>query len=421
MHSSLRRNIAIAGSVVVEALLICYLRFRHFEILWIIALCALAAISLAVHVRKFAEDAAYPLHLAGWEKSKDLGIGRSDQARRIGQYDYLRVIAVAGVIITHAVQTDLSEIGSTGRPVAQVIWVLAMAANTIYVMISAALLFGWRKESIREFFVKRFGAVVIPMVLYLLWYISVIYRFGRGDKWISPKQVIHWIVARELSEVPHYWLIYVILSIYLVVPLARLLTKDVDYKAFTKALGALALFQIISNLLLATYADVAVDIPLAGWFLVALYGYWASLPETRKYDRLLMIAGLFAGIGICIIALFVQENDILNLYCLNDAPMMCILCVGIIAFVFHFKKLFDNPGRIIHSISKYSYGIILIHWWSFFYQAKGRFHISSETMPVLWLPVTVIVVIIVSWIFSFIMDNLIVMPFKLLINRILKK
>ena len=408
-NESIRKYIAIFGAAAVELLLFLYLRYKHYEMLWIIILCGLAAFSLFIHVRAFIADGSYPLKLAGWEKNRE---------GRIGQYDYLRVIAVIGVIITHAVQTDLTEIGGEGRYASQMIWVLAMAANTIYVMISAALLFGWRKERIRDFFVKRFGAVLVPMLVYLFWYLSVIYRFGRGDKWISFPRVIHWIVARELSEVPHYWLIYVIMSIYLVVPLVRLLTKDLDYVRFTKALAVLAVFQIASNILLATYADMAVDIPINGWLLVAIYGYWACLPETRKYDRFLMAAGAIAGIAIAVVAVFIQDNNVLNLYCLNDAPLMCVFCVGIFACVFHFGKAFGNPGRLVHCISKYSYGIILIHWWSFFYQAKGRFHISSETLPVLWLPATVIVVIVVSWVFSFVVDNLIIMPIKMALDKL---
>lgn len=410
----LKRVLAIGGTVLTEGVLLLFLRYKHFEPLWMAVIAALGGLALYTHARAFlaAPGFQYLQRLTGWEREEN---------GRTGQYDYLRVFAVAGVIITHVIQNDLRDFPGTGRYLPQVLWVLAMSANTIYVMLSAALLFGWKQERLRAFYLKRFLAVVVPMVLYYLWYASVIYRLGRGDRWISILKVPYWLIGQKVSETPHYWLIYVILSVYLVVPLMRLLTKQASYRELTKVLLALFSYQALSDIVTLTYTQAALKLPMDGWLLTACYGYWVSRPESRKYDRALMAAGALSAAVIGTVSILVQDTQLLSRYCLNSAPLMSLLCLGIFACAFHFQKRFSHPGRLVHCISRYSYGIMLIHWWSLYYQVKGRLGISSQTLPVLWLPAAFAAVMLVSWIFAFAMDNLIVMPVRSVLSAALNR
>jgi len=89
--------------------------------------------------------------------------------KRIAQLDHLRVIAVSGVILTHVIQVDLESYKAPALYGANILWVLTLAANVIYVMLSGALLYRPKKESLRKFYLRRFSAVVVPLSMYYLW------------------------------------------------------------------------------------------------------------------------------------------------------------------------------------------------------------------------------------------------------------
>lgn len=391
-----------------QILLTAWLIHMKFEPAWLAVMLLVSLTGCFLHIKGILRDPDYLLKLGGI---------KDERKGRIPQLDHLRVIAVCGVILTHVIQVDIESYRPPMLYAANILWVLTMACNAIYVMLSGALLYRWREESLRVFYARRIITIGVPLVVYYLWYTAVNYHLGRGWDWVSIKSVPHWILANEMREAPHFWLIYVILSIYVTVPLFRHLFRHVSYKDLTKALTAVFLFTVLSNVLLP-YAQLAVTLPISGWLLVSFAGYWVCLEKTRRYDRFLIMIGITAGIGICLFAALRPETEVLNAYCLNDRPLVIAFCVGLFAFVFYCRRWFSKDFVLIRCMSKYAYGMILIHWWALHFVVRARFSISSMSFHYLGTPLSLVLILMISWVFCFIVDNLLVLPVRKLLEKI---
>ena len=89
--------------------------------------------------------------------------------------DVLRVFAIAAVVIVHVSADIITEWSAVPRScwwIANFYDSLARGAVPLFVMVSGALLLP-KAESYRDFFVKRFQRIVIPFIVwtvfYLLW------------------------------------------------------------------------------------------------------------------------------------------------------------------------------------------------------------------------------------------------------------
>ena len=393
-----------------EALLLAYAVHMKFEPAWMAVIAIMSLAALVIHIRACLKEPDYLRRLLGLKRHA---------GKRIPQLDHLRVFAVCGVILTHIIQTDIESYKAPVLYAANIAWVLTMAANAIYVMLSGALLYRWKEEKLRIFYFRRFITVVVPLALYYRWYTAVNYHLGRGWDWVSLKSVPHWLLANEMREAPHFWLIYVILSIYVTVPLFRHLFRHVCYRDLTKALAAIFLFCAFSNALLP-YAILAVALPVSVWLFISFLGYWVSLEETRKFDRVLMTAGLAAAAVIGVLTLIDPDKAFLNQYCLNDRPLVMLVGLGLFAFVFGTGRFFAKDNVLVSCISRYGYGIILIHWWTLHFVVRARFSISSMSFHYFGTVVSLVLTLIISWVFCFAADNFLVMPIQRLLSKILR-
>ena len=405
----MNRWVRLLPAAAAEVLLMGWLWHMDFEPAWLAVMLVLSLAGCVLHMRALMQDPAYYRKLTGIETT-----GK----KRIPQLDCLRVIAVSGVILTHVIQVDIESYKAPVLYLANIVWVLTMAANAVYVMLSGALMYRWREEKLHIFYLRRMITIAVPLTIYYLWYTAVNYHLGRGWDWVSLSSVPHWLLANEMREAPHFWLIYVIMSIYVTVPLLRHLFRSVAYRDLTKALLAIFLFIAFSNAL-RPYAVLAVPLPITGWLFVSLIGYWVCLEETRKYDRALIAAGAVSAIAIAVLTCVNPDVDFLSLYCLNDAPLVMVFCTGLFALVFHLPRVFGKTGVLTRCISRYSYGIILIHWWTLHFVVRARFSISSMSWHYLGTPVSLVLVLVISWIFCLVVDNLLVLPVQTLLEKLL--
>lgn len=358
-------------------------------------------IAFILHIRRNEED--YLKKMIGFSKSS-----------RTYQYDHLRVLAVLFVIITHAIQTDLSltDVSNETRVyILTVVYWICLVCNLIYVMLSGALLLPYKEEKLSAFYLRRISKIAIPMGIYFIFYLwrnkeladingTVILDFLRR------------FYQGETPESPHYWLMYVILSLYIVIPFFRFMFKDMPYKTLTSLVFVCLLFMTLGLFVPILFG---VSTFLSSWIGVAIMGYWVTQPETRKYDKWLMILGM-VGIAIGMIIIW-QGGDFLKLCC-NCSPIMCMIALGIWSLVFS-RNIFAKGNVLLSILSKHSFSIILIHWWSLHWISRGRLHISSLSAGGILL--SLVVTLLTSLIGAFMIDNLITIVFTSLFDFIVSK
>ncbi|MCI9447143.1 MAG: acyltransferase [Lachnospiraceae bacterium] len=295
---------------------------------------------------------------------------------RVNQYDWLRILAVSMVILTHAVQMDLITEGLIEDEAAiyilMVFYVFCLACNLIYVMLSGSLLLPYREEKLSDFYLHRVSRVVLPMFVYYIFYLWI----NKGLEHITLQTIGKMFgnfFQGKTPECPHYWLLYEILAIYIAVPFLRYMLRDMPYKILT-AMTAVAW----GFMFFATYSPIPCGVHpmMASWAGIAIFGYWMTREETRKYDKFIVLSGV-AGLGVTMYYIKAGENFLE--VCCNCSPTMMMISGGLFSLVFMFPGIFSRGNVILSVLGKYSYSLILVHWTVLALLTKGRFHIYTKS------------------------------------------
>lgn len=284
----------------------------------------------------------------------------------------------------------------------------------LFFMVSGYLLLR-KHEPSTVFFRKRLLKVGLPTlfwtVFYLFWSVDA-YRNGT----MAPLRVaLSMLKTIYLGDVEiHLWFLYILIGIYLVVPLLRLLVSA----ASRKELLYFTLLWFIASPLLElakrlTGLSSALVIPLVGGYIgYFLLGYiLADVPLDRK-------GRIFAalGIGVSILITFFgtgilsQQGDSIDtfLYSYFSLPTVLASICGYLLL----KDLGQNLGRFkttLRVLSASSFGIYLIHILIIDLLRKGAFGFrlySWMASPVYMIPVTALAVYLASFMIVFMLRNI---------------
>lgn len=295
-----------------------------------------------------------------------------DQENRMHEYDWIRLFALIMVMATHVIQTEFAsgpDLREGERYVLTIAYVFCLVCNPLYVMLSASLLLEWRDEGVLSFYWRRFLRVVVPMLSYFF-----LYLYGQGELMGATTPMLLKDIGRfclgDTPEAPHYWLLYEILSIYLLMPFLRYLTKAIPYRALGAMLllygafaGVLEWLPALSGWFPAVSewlpAAPAVTFPIDPWVAVAIAGFWATRKESKAFYKPLALAG-FCALALTALVIW-RDGDYLTLCC-NDSVLAMLMALGIFALVFLGRKYFHQGNLLLRILSKYNYSMLLAHW-----------------------------------------------------------
>ena len=348
--------------------------------------------SVIIHIGKTTNDKNYIL--------KVLGI--HSRTNRDYRYDWLRVLAILMVITTHAIQADLSLgliMGKKKIFIFTILYMFCLACNLIYVMLSGALLIPYRKESLGDFYLKRVTKVAFPMIIYFVFYLWQNEELEGHISKYTVQNIFIRLLTGDTPESPQYWLMYTILSLYIVFPFFRYMFNKMPYRL----LSVMVVIGIcLMTVTLFSPISLKVSSFLGTWDGVAIMGYWVTRPETRERYNLLIGFGI-AALGFMMVMIW-RGLDYETLCC-NTSPIMVLISLGIFAFVFR-KESFCNKGNaILGMLSKYSYSIILIHWWVLHWITRGQYNIQVASYHGGGVIISLMVTIVVSLFWAFLIDN----------------
>lgn len=145
---------------------------------------------------------------------------------RITFLDYLRMIACFMVMLVHACEPFY--LGGDGTFIANqtdAIWVTMVdsavrSAVPLFVLASSYLLFPLKYDT-RTFFTKRMKRVVIPFIVWSLMYVFVPQYGGDTGTYITAEvgEGLKHFALNFVDAGGHLWFVYMLLGIYLVMPL----------------------------------------------------------------------------------------------------------------------------------------------------------------------------------------------------------
>lgn len=334
---------------------------------------------------------------------------------RIVQLDHLRVIAACTVILLHGIQFDLSMYHVFDERAAGIMNAVACVVavcNPLYVMLSGSLLLKYKEEPLSDFYLKRVNRVVIPMVVY---YFVYMFFSGVNMKAENIIEAFTNLYSGNTLMTPHYWFLFMLLGLYIVIPFYRYMLKDLPYEKLTAIVIISLIFMYFNTF---QYSNLAFFPVFTEWTGVLFIGYWAIQKETRKYDTLLIILGTIA----CAIMVYLSftTDDVVET-CFNCSPIMVLWSLAVVSFVMK-VPVFRKTNPVTAVISKFSFSILLMHWIMItFVQEKynyytPQYYYIGGTLRFL------VVVLLVSMIYGFLVDNVLVIVcqqvFDIVVNLI---
>lgn len=330
-------------------------------------------------------------------------------------FDYLRAFAIIGVIIIHVSAIVVGDYASYSTNQ----WLTGTFYNSlfrwsvpIFIMVSGSLLLNeFKKDSIFSFYKKRALKVVIPLIFWGIIYFIYKYRF-------QLETITFETFLSSFLKGPIYyplWFLYMIIFLYLFTPFIKKVVNNAS-RIHIKW------FLIIWFTLISLYNTVCfsldkinfytTEIPVyigqfaAGFLYTGYYilGYYLTKFDLKSSKSLNLIGLICLFITFYGTYLISAPNNLFGSYFVNYLNFNTVL-VSIMVFLY-FKDKNLKSNVIINSISKYSFGIYLIHviiMEFIFINLKVDFHLKQ---PIFYMPFYSLLVLLLSLVFSYLISKI---------------
>lgn len=315
---------------------------------------------------------------------------------RITWLDLVRVLACYLVIVSHStdnfVQTPDGKVDPTAA------WFVSgvRACVPLFVMISGALLLPMRGTA-EAFFRRRFSRVLVP---FLIWgvVLALLPIPGAEPNWAPTNVLEKMVKAGSLDRVVynvvmlplnftnrnvHFWFLYVILGLYLFIPVISPWVKQATNRGLMAFLGVWAFTLFLpyiqhfpgSNLFPALQGECdwnsrGMTFYFGGYLGYLVLGHWlARLPELRASRALPLAAVMFAAGWVFTWKGFLWSVDHkvvdkdLEFFIENLSPNVALMTVAIF-IACRAVKIPVKLEPIVRNAAVLSFGIFLIHYWT---------------------------------------------------------
>ncbi|MEY8353648.1 acyltransferase [Lachnospiraceae bacterium 54-53] len=327
--------------------------------------------------------ASFFIHVRGQHRSKDyirhLFSYNTDGKNRILYLDYIRLLATLFVILVHCLDFSSSglEKGTAARMAAESLSSLLQICNTLFIMSSGALILNGRTRPLGSFYYKRFLQVALPFFCYYCIYILLSSRYFNAGFLSGVFHALKDMAAGPIDWAPHLWVIYVILSLYVLAPFFCILLKHLP----DSQLHVLALL-ILCFRCLAVYFPVLglplnLELMISPWEGAFLLGYYFAHPVSMTYRKAFL--GLGAASCLFTILCVIFRTDYKAILLAEGAPAMILMAGAVFLILRSLENRLPKPGILMSFLIRYSYSILLVHW-AVLYFVRDRFGITQEAL-----------------------------------------
>lgn len=328
--------------------------------------------------------------------------------------DNLRALATIAVIGIHVSSDYVPVEGTVSMSdfwIGNVFDSLSRFAVPVFVMISGSLLLS-KDESTGVFLKKRFIRLLLPFIFWSLIYsFNSLYLEQQNGIHNSFLEILHKILVqfRDGSSV-HFWYIYMIIGLYLFIPV---IGKWVRHATEKDLLYFLIIWFVTMLLNQPVFEKFKPGIELSyfsgflGYLILGHYLKIKTFSSPRKsdlYGLILLVGGLLITIFGTYSGYYFSQKYISDFY-EPLSPNILFYASGLF-LLFRNKDVRFKPLVIVRNfISKYSYGIFLVH--VLVLNKLYDFNISwNFILPVLGIPATVLICLTISSAIVFVVSKL---------------
>ena len=333
--------------------------------------------------------------------------------------DTLRSLAILGVIVIHI---SSPAVNMNWNKNLEFWWIgnlfdcAVRFAVPLFLMLSGATLLT-KEYNLVDFYKRRFSRVLIPFLFWIVVY--WIYRWSTLTAKLQPHEfraILNWAANLFLQEgvSKHFWYIYMIVFIYLIVPFAGKWLRKLNVTAVS---NLLLLWVVLTFLLKSTPMNMYswsgnYGSKFLGYFLYSGYlilGYYlmklrTNFPKIRLFAAITFILTLtFSTVFTYYLS---SKSQKLNLTMYNYLSVNTIIQT-ISVFILFKDLIIKNKiiSWITRTISDYSYGIYLVHIIviSLFFD-RGIYW--KFTYPLISIPALTLAVLVCSFAIIFILRKI---------------
>ena len=330
--------------------------------------------------------------------------------------DLIKTVAIITVLMTHISASFVIKFPSSSP---EFIWgnivdSLSRIGVPLFIMVSGSLFLDENKPfNVKAFFRKH---LLVMAVLLIFW--SLIY--GVFYHAISGVGVWDYILNFSGTLYPHMWYMYMIIGLYLIVPILRLFVKRENkryilYFIFLSVVSSyipsfLNLFKNLMGFSISTYTPRLFLNFVSGYTTYFLLGWYLTNVEIKEKTKKTLVATGALSLVIMIVLTQAFESSIPESYNYTyDNLSILPLLYSIGAFVLLYRK--DNSGRegrFCHTVSKFTFGIYMLHIMilEVFMAYILPYSSSSAFSPILYMALLFIVIAPLSFISAYLIGKI---------------
>lgn len=340
--------------------------------------------------------------------------------KRYVYMDYLRVLAILGVVMIHVSGLKWSEleIGSWDFNVHTMYNLVGRYSVCVFCMISGALFLRPEKDiTIRVIVTKYIKRILICFFVWLFLYAILFTVMDKGD---------FSYFIENLFELPmHMWYLLMIIGLYLVLPILRLIAKDkkitlymiwllIAFAFFFRTFSGIRNlfpenwvdslgFRIVDNLIInVNYMNVSFVPGYLGLFMLGHYIHEYGVGKWHKALTISVIPALVLS-GILTIVVSSWREMYVTLFMLESNLLIILASAGMFEFFKNSKtgdRVYDPDvglNKAVSIVADHAFGIYLVHY-GLNKVLNHYFELNSLSFePLIAIPVIVLLVAIVSF------------------------
>ena len=336
--------------------------------------------------------------------------------KRIFYMDYVRAIAIIGVLVIHAA----APYATMYDKVDFWMWESSIIYNSLvrwcvplFLMVSGALLLGRKEESLKDFFTKRANRIIIPFLVWSVFYFT--WRHYYYDAEFSIAKMISQMLNNGTYY--HLWYFSALIAIYLFVPVFNVFVNHASRTLIRYivilwiiAYGGFRYFSyLVTN-------EAATFFPLTEFIGMFLMGYYfARFDQTLKARVAIYLVGIVGGIyTIWQTNSFAFDQGAFSSYAFSySSPGVIAMSIALFVFIKYVithrseKRADFETGKIIQLVSATSFGIYLIHP-VILDLLRPWFHegLDIRIHPAIGIPLQTVIVLILSTLISWIIGKI---------------
>lgn len=355
-----------------------------------------------------------------------MGENKLEIGKRVIYLDVLRIVAIFAVIVLHVSASNLFNIPINGFnwQVFNVYDSMVRFCVPVFIMISGVLFLDPRREiKVERLFKHNIRRLIIAFIFWSLLYAC----YGTIDKILNgvsiDKNLIIYFIKEFIYGHYHMTFLYIIIGLYLIVPLLRKITADKKLTQYFIMLAFVFCYMVNILIYIPTLGNVVSTLStkininfVLGYTCYFVVGYYLNRYDLKSRTKkivyfLAIISLILTIIGTSVWSLKLgKATENLYRYLL---PTTFFISVAIFIGVkekFSKIKLKDKTTNIMEKVSKLTFGIYLVHdFFNIFLQKIGI--ITTAFNPIISVPVISIIVFLCSLIASYTISK----------NKVLKK